>query len=127
MTDDLVAKYRNDGFVVVLDVLGREELSALRQVIGELVDGAASVDFHTDVYDLEPGHSRGEPRVRRIKSPHKVQPVFDKIVRKAEVMISSCPAGAGYQAVRLEAEHEIRAVWLAGRMAPGLGILSPDQ
>lgn len=84
--DIQLAKYRRDGFIVVPDVLDSAELSAIRQVIGELVDGAASVDRHTDVYDLEPGHSRDNPRVRRIKSPHNVHPVFDRVVRKPEVI-----------------------------------------
>ena len=38
-------------------------------VIADLVAAAAAVDTHTAVYDLEPGHSRAEPRVRRIKKP----------------------------------------------------------
>ncbi len=84
--DIQAAKYRRDGYIVVPDVLDGGELSALRQIIGELVDGSASVDCHTDVYDLEPGHSREAPRVRRIKTPHKVHPAFDKIVRKPEVI-----------------------------------------
>jgi phytanoyl-CoA hydroxylase len=84
--DIQVAKYQREGFIVVPDVLDGEELSALRQVIGELVEAAASVDCHTDVYDLEPSHSREEPRVRRIKTPHKVHPAFDRTVRKPEVI-----------------------------------------
>jgi phytanoyl-CoA hydroxylase len=83
---DQVADYRRDGFVVVPDLLDGAELGAIRQVITELVAGAATVDAHTDVYDLEPGHTRETPRVRRIKTPHKVHPVFDKLVRKPEVM-----------------------------------------
>jgi phytanoyl-CoA hydroxylase len=83
---DQVADYRRDGFVVVPDLLDGAELGTIRQVITELVAGAATVDAHTDVYDLEPGHTRETPRVRRIKTPHKVHPVFDKLVRKPEVM-----------------------------------------
>jgi ectoine hydroxylase-related dioxygenase (phytanoyl-CoA dioxygenase family) len=44
------------------------------------------VSEHTDVYDLEPGHSRANPRVRRIKTPHKVHPIFDEIVRSRPVI-----------------------------------------
>ena len=83
---DQVADYRRDGFVVVRDLLDGAELGTIRQVITELVAGAAAVEAHTDIYDLEPGHTRETPRVRRIKTPHKVHPVFDKLVRKPEVM-----------------------------------------
>src|SRR5213594_2963013 len=78
--------YQRDGFIVVPDLLGPAELSALRQIIADLVAGAAAVDTHTAVYDLEPGHTRAEPKVRRIKTPHKVHPAFDAVVRRHDVM-----------------------------------------
>src|SRR3984893_5332112 len=78
--------YQRDGFIVVPDLLGTAELSALRQVIAELVAGAAAVDSHTAVYDLEPGHTPAEPKVRRIKTPHKVHKIFDALVRSPPVI-----------------------------------------
>jgi len=74
--------YHRDGFIVVPDLLGPAELSTLRQIIAELVAGAATVDTHTAVYDLEPGHTRAEPKVRRIKTPHKVHPAFNAVARR---------------------------------------------
>ena len=82
----LGSPYRRDGFVVVPDLLGPEALEQLRAVIAELVAAAATVDTHTAVYDLEPGHTPAAPRVRRIKQPHKVHPAFDAVVRSAPVM-----------------------------------------
>jgi len=82
----LASAYRRDGFVVVPDLLGPQALQELRTVIAELVAAAATVDTHTAVYDLEPGHTRAEPRVRRIKQPHKVHPAFDAVVRSESVM-----------------------------------------
>lgn len=81
-----MAQYRRDGFVVVPDMLDGSELAAIRQVIAELVAGAAEVETHTSVYDLEPSHTRAAPRVRRIKTPHSVHPVFDRAVRKPSVI-----------------------------------------
>src|SRR2546426_11924033 len=78
--------YQRDGFIVVPDLLGAAELSELREIIAELVAGAAAVDTHTAVYDLEPGHTRAEPKGRRIKTPHKGHPAFDSIVRRPEVL-----------------------------------------
>ena len=48
--------------------------------------GSANTLDHTDIYDLEPGHTAAEPRVRRIKAPHKVHPIFDQIVRSPAVI-----------------------------------------
>src|SRR5215475_7569798 len=86
ISDEVVQAYRRDGVIVVPEVLNNETLAQVRTVLAELVAGAASVSEHTDVYDLEPGHTPDNPRVRRIKAPHKVHPIFDEIVRSEPVL-----------------------------------------
>src|ERR1700745_3809510 len=81
-----VQAYKRDGVIVVPEVLGKEKLAEVRSVIAELVAGSARTLEHTDVYDLEPGHTAEEPRVRRIKAPHKVHPIFNDIVRSPAVI-----------------------------------------
>jgi phytanoyl-CoA hydroxylase len=78
--------YRRDGVIVVPDILDADTLSQVRAVIAELVAGSAKTLEHTDVYDLEPGHTAESPRVRRIKAPQKVHPLFDQIVRNPAVL-----------------------------------------
>ena len=94
ITQDQVDAYNRDGFVIVPRVMDGAELSAMRQVIAEIVAGAASVTEHNDVYDLEPGHSAAEPRVRRIKAPTKVHRMFDDLVRSKKV-VDICKALIG--------------------------------
>ncbi|MDI4231835.1 phytanoyl-CoA dioxygenase family protein [Bradyrhizobium sp. Arg237L] len=86
ISDEVVQAYRRDGVIVVPDVLDNDTLARVRDVLAELVAGAAAVTEHTDVYDLEPGHTQENPRVRRIKAPHKVHPIFDQIVRSEPVI-----------------------------------------
>src|SRR5512142_936425 len=86
IAESMVEAYRRDGVVVVPEVLDAQTLQRVRGVIAELVAGAANVTEHTDVYDLEPGHTPETPRVRRIKTPHKVHPIFDEIVRSRAVI-----------------------------------------
>jgi ectoine hydroxylase-related dioxygenase (phytanoyl-CoA dioxygenase family) len=86
ISDAQIAGYCRDGFIVVEDLVLPSDLSTVRQVIAELVDGAAAIDTHTAVYDLEPGHTRADPKVRRIKAPHKLHTIFDSLVRSAPVM-----------------------------------------
>ncbi len=81
-----VQAYKRDGVIVVPEILGADTLTQLRSVIAELVAGAAKTLEHTDVYDLEPGHTAESPRVRRIKTPHKVHALFDQIVRSPAVL-----------------------------------------
>jgi phytanoyl-CoA hydroxylase len=86
ISDEMVQAYRRDGVIVVPEVLDKDTLAKVRSVLTELVAGAASVTEHTDVYDLEPGHTPENPRVRRIKAPQKAHPIFDEIVRSAPVI-----------------------------------------
>jgi phytanoyl-CoA hydroxylase len=81
-----VQTYQRDGVIVVPEVLGPDTLSQVRSVIAELVAGSAKTLEHTDIYDLEPGHTTESPRVRRIKTPHKVHNLFNEIVRSEPVL-----------------------------------------
>src|ERR1700744_2835044 len=81
-----VDTYRRDGVIVVSEVLDSTMLGRVRQVVAEVLAGAADVTEHNDVYDLEPTHSKENPRVRRIKPPHKVHPIFNEIVRSKPVI-----------------------------------------
>src|ERR1700723_1668427 len=84
--EGMVQAYERDGVIIVPEVLDTDTLQRVRNVIAELVAGAADVTEPTAVYDLEPGHTPEIPRVRRIKTPHKVHPIFDEIVRSRPVV-----------------------------------------
>ncbi|MBA2588558.1 MAG: phytanoyl-CoA dioxygenase family protein [Alphaproteobacteria bacterium] len=71
-----IARYHETGYLVVPDVLDADILARVRGALDKLVADAASVVTHTDVYDLEPGHTPEVPKVRRIKFPDKHTPVF---------------------------------------------------
>jgi phytanoyl-CoA hydroxylase len=86
ITERDVEAYKRDGVIVVPEVLDANTLTQVRSVIAELVAGSANTLEHTDVYDLEPGHTAESPQVRRIKTPHKVHALFNEIVRSAPVL-----------------------------------------
>ncbi|MEO8007283.1 MAG: phytanoyl-CoA dioxygenase family protein, partial [Betaproteobacteria bacterium] len=94
-----VAFYRENGYLLVENVLDAATLMKMRQCIADLVAKAAGVKTHNDIYDLEPTHTPENPRVRRIKTPHKVAPFFMEVV-KQPVMTSILTALLG-QNVRL--------------------------
>ena len=71
LTTEQIDFYRDNGYLAVPDVLSADEVAELRQTTDQLVEASRQVTDHTDVYDLEPGHSAAEPRVRRIKSPNQ--------------------------------------------------------
>ena len=86
VTEQDVHAYQRDGVIMLPDVLDASTLAQVRSVIAELVAGSAKTLDHTDIYDLEPGHTAQSPRVRRIKTPHKVHALFNDIVRRPAVL-----------------------------------------
>ncbi|MEO8037311.1 MAG: phytanoyl-CoA dioxygenase family protein [Betaproteobacteria bacterium] len=86
ISDKQVAAYREDGYTVVEDVISAELLKRMTSVIAELTEKSRGVTTHTDVYDLEPAHTAAAPRVRRIKKPHLVHPVFGEVLKSPVVV-----------------------------------------
>ena len=80
-----LATYRRDGFIVLPDILKLDEVEALRGVTEEFVRNARSVAANDEIYDLEDTHSAAEPRVRRIKTPHKHFPFFAELTRNPRI------------------------------------------
>ena len=80
------AAYEHDGFVVVPDVFSASEIAELRAVTDAFVERAARVGANDEVYDLEDSHSATEPRVRRLKAPHLIDPAYFRASRNAKVV-----------------------------------------
>ena len=84
--DAQVEAYREKGFVVVEDIYSPDEVARMCEVLDEIVDAARSVRTHDEVYDLEPSHSPERPRVRRIKTPWHVHPLFREMVEQPRLI-----------------------------------------
>lgn len=86
ITREQVQSYHDNGYLVVENVFDAAMVGRIRHVIAGLVAKAAGVTAHNDVYDLEPTHTPENPRVRRIKTPHKVDPLFWDVVRHPSML-----------------------------------------
>ena len=81
LSHEQVDFYNANGYLTVPDALTQSEVAELRAEVDAIVAGAAKVTSHTDIYDLEDGHSLAAPKVRRIKAPHKHFDYFARLVR----------------------------------------------
>jgi ectoine hydroxylase-related dioxygenase (phytanoyl-CoA dioxygenase family) len=81
-----VQRYREQGYLVVPDVLDSATLERARAELARILEGARAVTTHTDRYDLEPGHRPDAPRVRRVKMPHRFYPVFTDLMRHPRML-----------------------------------------
>ncbi len=83
---ETLERYRRDGYIVVEGLLDDVTRQRMKQVLADLIQQARTVTTHDDVYDLEPTHSPAQPRVRRIKKPHLVHPVFAEFMRSPPLL-----------------------------------------
>jgi phytanoyl-CoA hydroxylase len=81
LTSSRINAYRQNGFLAVEGVVPMPLIEEARQAVEEFVERSRAVTTHDDVFDLEPEHSAEEPRVRRLKEPCTLHPVFDRISR----------------------------------------------
>jgi phytanoyl-CoA hydroxylase len=81
-----VESYKENGYILVENVLDAATLARMRSTIAGLVAKASGITQHNDIYDLEPTHTAENPRVRRIKTPHKVDPFFLEVVKQPAMM-----------------------------------------
>lgn len=84
LTADQVDAYKNTGYLVVPDVLSADEIAELRQITDEYSERARTGDHDLRVMDL--GTRDGQPYLRRIKSPHRHHPVYDKTMRHPRIL-----------------------------------------
>ncbi len=76
-----IEQYKEEGAVIVPGLLDEFTRKRMKAILADWVDGSRQVSAHTDLYDLEPGHTADDPRVRRIKKPHVANPVFYDFAR----------------------------------------------
>ena len=81
-----VAFYNENGYLVVDAIYSDDEVAAMRAVVDDLVGKAAGISDHDSVYDLEPSHTAECPRVRRIKEPYLVHPLFRQMAEHPKLI-----------------------------------------
>ena len=84
--DVLKDDYEQQGFVVVDELFEKGEVAEFQRVTNELVEQSGSLRKSDPQFDLEPEHSEANPRVQRIKVPHKRSEVFGRAVRNPKLL-----------------------------------------
>ena len=86
LTQEQIAFYHTNGYIGVEGVLSDSEIAELRRVTDEFVEKSRSVTTNDDVFDLEPGHTPENPRLRRLKVPAQQHPVYDQTMRHPKIL-----------------------------------------
>ena len=86
MNKHQIDQFWNKGFVVVKSVVHKEVVEEANRILSNLIEASRKVKLSDTIYDLSDHHNEQFPSVRRIKDPHLVDPIFDKIMRSKEVL-----------------------------------------
>lgn len=86
LNDAQIEQYREKGYVGVEGVLNADEIAALRRVTDEFVEKSRTVSESDDVFDLEPGHTADQPRLRRLKSPINAHEIYAQTIRHDAIL-----------------------------------------
>lgn len=77
--------YETNGYLKVEQVVTPSELDELQAVTDQLIDESRQVAQSNEVYDLDRGHGPHDPRLTRIKLPHKRHAIYDRILKQSKV------------------------------------------
>ena len=85
LTATQVEAYRKDGFLVLPEVIPPGQVVKARAKLVELIEASRRVPTSNSIYDLEDAHTPTNPRVRRIKDPHEVDPIYASLLSAPEI------------------------------------------
>lgn len=86
LSAEQIAHYREHGYIVVEDVVDKENLDELRKVTAEFIENSRAIEQSDNVYDIGHDHCAASPVVRRIKNPADQHPAYDKLMRSDAIV-----------------------------------------
>lgn len=86
LTQQQIAFYHEHGYLGVENVLSQCEVDDLRRVTDGFVEKSQEVAEHTAVFDLEPGHTPENPKLRRLKSPIEQHEVYRNTLHHEKIL-----------------------------------------
>ena len=86
LSDGQIATYRDTGYLVLEKRIPDRVILALRDEIARFEEEARGLEESSDRLDLEDSHRPDRPRIRRIKLPHLLSPVVDRLMRSDHVL-----------------------------------------
>lgn len=88
LTQEQIDFYHTNGYIVVENVISAEDIADLRKITDDFVEKSREVTEHTNVFDLEPGHTPEAPQLRRLKNPVVLHPIYDRMLRHDYILDS---------------------------------------
>ena len=81
----LKKEYEAKGYVVCENLLSLEVIDEVRAVIDEMLEKGSVLQESDNLYEIMEDLETDRPRIERIKGPHKIHPLFNRLIRRAEI------------------------------------------
>lgn len=86
LTQTQIDFYHENGYLGVEGVFSAAEVADLQRVTDEFVELSRAFTEHTPVFDLEPGHTPEEPKLRRLKNPIEQHNIYNSALRHPKLI-----------------------------------------
>lgn len=77
--------FNSDGYLLIKDAVNSEQLAAMREATYRLIDQSRTISESDHRFDLDEGHEPNNPRLTRIKLPHKLDPIYWDVLRDSKL------------------------------------------
>lgn len=74
--ETMYAQYQEQGYVLIPDALGPDEVRELQATTDRIAAQAAGLTEENALFDFEAAHTPEAPMVQRLKKPHRVDPLY---------------------------------------------------
>lgn len=81
-----LSDFRANGYCVVPGLIDAQTLAQVNRLTQEVLAKATQMEASDDIYDLEPSHRPGDPRVRRIRRPHDIAPLYRDLAAHPKIL-----------------------------------------
>jgi len=85
LSQDEIDTYHRDGYLLIKDAISPEQLAAMREVTHRLIDQSRTLTQSDHRFDLDEGHGPDNPRLTRIKLPHKLDPIYWDVLKESKL------------------------------------------
>lgn len=85
LTKKQINFYKEKGYLLVENVITKKQLNKINDMTNKLIEKSRKVKSSNKIFDLDEGHSPTNPRLTRIKQPHKVDSYFWKIIFESKI------------------------------------------
>ena len=87
--------YFDNGYLLVESIVPPDWVERLISVTDEMVQRSRSLDKSDMVFDLEPGHTADNPRLRRLTSPVEHHPTYWEFASQSIIVDVAADFGPG--------------------------------